>query len=248
MPIESAVPSPSHAPDEEKRVDNPHVIGKHATALRYHSLRCTRSQVMHSGDETEKKEGKPYWTGTKRKPNPVEYSPDDALCMEFLYAAANMHAFVFGVPPMRDRTIFESAVRALGLVQPDWKPSGEVVPEKDEEELQVDAGDLSALTAELQAGDGSNSCRTLTASVGQCCVLPLALSLARTETTRHLPSNLSIISTVHRRWMSRRCARRSRTISRKTTIQTSTSTTCASRPTSAHGTTTSRRRRATRSR
>ena len=72
-------------------------------------------EVINAGDVAEREEGKPYWTGTKRRPHPVDFAVDDAnkLPLEYLYAAANMYAFVFAVPFLRDRAAFEAQVRVF---------------------------------------------------------------------------------------------------------------------------------------
>lgn len=115
--------------------------------------------VTHAGDVTEKKEGKPYWTGTKRRPNPVDFTPDDDKCIEYLYATSNMFAFVFGVDFLRDREKFEDRVRALNLTQPEWKPStGASVADDDEEGPEVNPNDMAALVKELRAVDVSTLC------------------------------------------------------------------------------------------
>jgi hypothetical protein len=46
--------------------------------------------VQRLGDETTEKEGKAYWTGTTRRPNPMKFSTDEAMCMEYLYTTANL--------------------------------------------------------------------------------------------------------------------------------------------------------------
>ncbi len=111
--------------------------------------------TINNGDVTEKKEGKPYWTGTKRRPNPVVFSPDNNLCMEFLYATANLFSRVFGLPAVRDRRHFEAAVRAMNLVQPEWNASqaGVGASEEGEADVPVDAGDLASLRAALHQVD-----------------------------------------------------------------------------------------------
>ena len=122
-------------------------------------------EVIANGDATEAKDGKPYWTGTKRRPNPVEWSGggtgggDDALATEYLFAAANMYAHVFGLEPVRDRAAFGAAVAAAGLAQPEWEPAdaamGSSVVEEGAEEADVvvDAGAKAALEAALDAVD-----------------------------------------------------------------------------------------------
>ncbi len=82
--------------------------------------------VIHMADATEKRDGKPFWTGAKRKPRALEWGPhvsdpqQRAIAMEFLYATANMNAHVWGVEPIRNRKSFEDFVASLKLEQGPW--------------------------------------------------------------------------------------------------------------------------------
>jgi ubiquitin-activating enzyme E1 len=118
-------------------------------------FRNTIIGVIAAGDETEKSEGKPYWTGTKRKPNPLEYSPDNPMCLEYLYAAANLYAAVFNAAPCRDRVAFEEQVRRLNLAQPEYQAAGNAAAANaaEDDEVVVDAGAKAALESELQGLD-----------------------------------------------------------------------------------------------
>lgn len=42
--------------------------------------------------------GAPFWSGVKRCPTPIAFNPSDATHCDFVTAAANLRAFVFGVP------------------------------------------------------------------------------------------------------------------------------------------------------
>lgn len=46
--------------------------------------------------------GKPLWGGMKRFPTPISYDPEDVTHAEFIFVAANLFAFIFGVPPLKD--------------------------------------------------------------------------------------------------------------------------------------------------
>ena len=105
---------------------------------------------QHAGDEKEK-QGDAHWTGTKRRPRPVEFSPDDAHSMEFLYSASNLYAFTFGIDYVKDRAVFDQLVRGLDLVQPQWTPGAPVSEEEDEE--SVDPAAVAKLKEQLSAVD-----------------------------------------------------------------------------------------------
>lgn len=113
-------------------------------------------EVIQAGDVAEKESGKPYWTGTKRKPRAVEFSAEDALPMEYLYTTANMYAFVFGVDHVRNRDAFEKQVRDMDLKSAAWGgAAGKGVEEKEGEEEIIDPNDMDALKQELNAVDSA---------------------------------------------------------------------------------------------
>jgi ubiquitin-activating enzyme E1 len=82
--------------------------------------------VIYVADQLEKNDQKPFWTGTKRKPRALEWGghvsdpQQRAIAMEFLYSAANMNAYVWGVEPVRNRKAFEDLVASLKLEQGPW--------------------------------------------------------------------------------------------------------------------------------
>jgi ubiquitin-activating enzyme E1 len=82
--------------------------------------------VISIADASERKDGKPFWTGSKRKPRALEWGAgvndpqQQSIAMEFLYSASNMNAFVWGVDPIRNRKDFEEFVATLRLQQGVW--------------------------------------------------------------------------------------------------------------------------------
>jgi len=116
--------------------------------------------VIADGDASEKS-GTPFWTGTKRRPNPVDFADDQGnnfvgeghtLSIEYLYAATNLFAHVFGVPEVRDRGEFERKVREMALVQPEWVRGARVKEDEAAEEGEAEAVDeeeLARLEGEL---------------------------------------------------------------------------------------------------
>jgi ubiquitin-protein ligase/molybdopterin/thiamine biosynthesis adenylyltransferase len=118
-----------------------------------------RNQVMDAiaaGDK-EEENGVKYWTGTKRRPTAVNFNPQEAGPMEFLYAASNMYAFVFKVSYVRDRQAFSAAVCKLhedgALVQKAHAASGDNVVQEGEEEVKIDVAELDGLTSVLKSVD-----------------------------------------------------------------------------------------------
>lgn len=107
----------------------------------------------------EKSSGNKFWTGTKRRPRPVDWTDPIPLLMEYLYSTANMYASVWQLAGVRDRDEFQAVVDELKLEQPQWEPSGEKVDLSEGDDNEEGAGgseeDDEALKAELYKIDSS---------------------------------------------------------------------------------------------
>ena len=79
--------------------------------------------------------GQPFWSGTKREPTPLQFSVDDALHVEFCFAAAKLRAFNYQLP-QQDVTIEEVKKVLKGIVVPPFVPKQGVKIAKDETELK----------------------------------------------------------------------------------------------------------------
>lgn len=103
--------------------------------------------------------GKKFWTGTKRKPRPVDWANPMPLLMEYLYSTSNLYALVWQVERVPDRDQFQAVVDELKLEQPQWGPSGDKVDlsEGDNEDGDSGAGgeDDEKLKGELYNIDTS---------------------------------------------------------------------------------------------
>lgn len=113
-------------------------------------------------DQLEKSSGKPFWTGTKRRPKEAPWDPASppAEAMEYLYATANCYAFIWKVPYVRNRDEFTTKVVALRLEVPAWSEpaaSGSQAKEGEEEEDEekADPEAIFALKGELHGVDTS---------------------------------------------------------------------------------------------
>jgi len=116
--------------------------------------------LCHSADIMEKSSGKKFWTGTKRRPRPVDWNDDEnkAALMEYLYSASGLYASVWRVECIRDRAAFEELVHSLNLQQPEWIPPSEVVSLNDDEEEAAssdEASNAEKLKADLYKVDAS---------------------------------------------------------------------------------------------
>jgi ubiquitin-activating enzyme E1 len=48
--------------------------------------------------------GQPFWSGPKRCPVPLAFDINEALHIDYVFAAANLKAEVYGLPQVRDRS------------------------------------------------------------------------------------------------------------------------------------------------
>ncbi|CAE7536877.1 UBA1 [Symbiodinium sp. CCMP2592] len=112
--------------------------------------------LVYNCDEIEKTTGKPFWTGTKRRPIEAKWdaSAPPAEALEYLYATANCYAFMWKVPFVRNRLEFQKRVVQLNLQVPAWAPPSDKKVETEEDDGdKVDPAAIEALKAELYKVD-----------------------------------------------------------------------------------------------
>ncbi|GAA5906369.1 hypothetical protein JCM8208_003532 [Rhodotorula glutinis] len=102
------------------------------------------------------KEGTPFWSGPKRAPEPLRFDYNESAHMEFIVAAANLHAFNYGLKGDTDPARFKKVLDSVHL--PEFKPkAGVQVQVKDDEPVANDKDapkadeeeDLGSLAASL---------------------------------------------------------------------------------------------------
>lgn len=54
--------------------------------------------------------GAPFWSGPKRCPHAIDFDSDNELHLDYIIAAANIKAFMCGLPPLRKRTAIKEMV------------------------------------------------------------------------------------------------------------------------------------------
>jgi len=95
--------------------------------------------------------GQPFWSGPKRCPVPLNFSVDDPMHLDYILAAANLKAEVYGIPQNRDRQAV--AELAQKVVVPEFTPKSGVTIAVTDSQLQMANGlvdhDLNALQKEL---------------------------------------------------------------------------------------------------
>eukprot|EP00421_Protoceratium_reticulatum_P041227 CAMPEP_0168451102 /NCGR_PEP_ID=MMETSP0228-20121227/48465_1 /TAXON_ID=133427 /ORGANISM="Protoceratium reticulatum, Strain CCCM 535 (=CCMP 1889)" /LENGTH=1211 /DNA_ID=CAMNT_0008465713 /DNA_START=29 /DNA_END=3664 /DNA_ORIENTATION=+ len=112
--------------------------------------------LVHNCNQIEKTTGKPFWTGTKRRPSEAKWDakspPPEAL--EYLYATANCLAFIWGLPYVRGRAAFQQLVLGLDLAVPAWSPpSNTKVDTEEDDGDKADPAAIEALKGELMGVD-----------------------------------------------------------------------------------------------
>ncbi|WVQ99264.1 hypothetical protein IAU59_006396 [Kwoniella sp. CBS 9459] len=90
--------------------------------------------------------GTPFWSGPKRAPDALEFNLDNPLDFDYLVAAANLHAFNYGLKGERDPALFRKVVQSMTI--PEFTPKSgvkiqvnenEPVPQGDDDEEDLEA-------------------------------------------------------------------------------------------------------------
>mmetsp|Transcript_3005 Transcript_3005/g.6757 ORF Transcript_3005/g.6757 Transcript_3005/m.6757 type:complete len:1300 (+) Transcript_3005:21-3920(+) len=125
-------------------------------------FRTSILNLCHSADSMEASSGKKFWTGTKRRPRPIDWSRPDPALMEYLYCTAGLNSIVWGVECIRDRLEFQKFVESLNLQQPEWTAPSQNVSlsdgdDDDDAEGSGDSGErIEKLKSHLYNVDTSN--------------------------------------------------------------------------------------------
>lgn len=95
--------------------------------------------------------GTPFWSGPKRAPDPLQFNIDNPLDLDYLIAAANLHAFNYGLKGERDPALFRRVVESMNVSE--FVPkSGVKIQVNENEPVANDAendDDLDAIVASL---------------------------------------------------------------------------------------------------
>ncbi|RMX55708.1 hypothetical protein pdam_00019099 [Pocillopora damicornis] len=85
--------------------------------------------------------GQPFWSGPKRCPHPLEFDPRDKTHMDYVVAAANLRAFMFGIKGSRDQKLVLDSLKTVKV--PTFEPkSGVKISVTDEEAAQENSGSV----------------------------------------------------------------------------------------------------------
>ncbi|CAH2244601.1 ubiquitin-like modifier-activating enzyme 1 [Pararge aegeria] len=84
--------------------------------------------------------GAPFWSGPKRCPAPLEFDEEDELHLDYVIAAANLRAQVYGIPPCVDRQ--KIAKIATSVQVPKFKPKSGIKIAITDAQLQQNNDDM----------------------------------------------------------------------------------------------------------
>jgi len=113
-------------------------------------------QLLHNfpADQTTSS-GQPFWSGPKRCPHHIVFDQDEDLHVDYVFAAANLKAEVYGIPQIRDRQKIKEMAAAVKVAE--FVPKSGVkiaVTEADAEaanNASVDPEDVEGLQAAIPA-------------------------------------------------------------------------------------------------
>ncbi|XP_070697555.1 ubiquitin-like modifier-activating enzyme 1 [Pempheris klunzingeri] len=125
-------------------------------------------QLLHSfPPEQITSNGLPFWSGSKRCPHPLTFDPNNTTHMEYVVAAANLYAHIYGINGTRD---WASIRRILEIVHvPSFTPKSSVkihVTDKEMEE-EKEKGCDDAEKARLEEVKGKLASPSLKSSAMQ---------------------------------------------------------------------------------
>lgn len=106
------------------------------------------ASLLHTFPAEHKTEaGQLFWSGLKRLPQAIEFNPSDKTHVEFIFATANLFAFVFKLGPIKD--IDWAAKVAADIKVNPYNPKKVVVKENEKEVKEEKADDDEARVEEL---------------------------------------------------------------------------------------------------
>ncbi|KAH7916131.1 hypothetical protein BJ138DRAFT_1122053 [Hygrophoropsis aurantiaca] len=112
----------------------------------------TIRQLLHSlPKDSLTSTGQPFWSGPKRAPDPLVFNSNDSTHLSFIIAAANLHAFNYGLRGETDPIIFKKVADAV--IVPEFSPRSGVKIQVNENEpvaqSSADPDDISELVKRL---------------------------------------------------------------------------------------------------
>ena len=109
-------------------------------------------QLLHNFPKDSKtSSGQPFWSGPKRAPNPLKFNSQDPTHMGFIVAAANLHAFNYGIQAPKVGNEYYAKVMS-GMAIPTFQPDKnlKIQANENDEDPNAGAGNLSSDSEEFQ--------------------------------------------------------------------------------------------------
>ncbi|XP_061113280.1 ubiquitin-like modifier-activating enzyme 1 [Conger conger] len=82
--------------------------------------------------------GLPFWSGQKRCPHSLTFDPNNTTHMDYIVAAANLYAQIYGIEGTRDRTAIGMALQNVQV--PNFTPRSGVKIHATDQEMEKDKG------------------------------------------------------------------------------------------------------------
>ena len=118
-------------------------------------------QLLHNfpKDQTTSS-GEPFWSGPKRCPHSIKFSSSTDLCLDYVMAAANLKAEVYGIQQVRERQAVKDMVDKIDI--PEFVPKSGIKiavtdAEAEAQSNQVDSERVSNLQAAIPSASSFGS-------------------------------------------------------------------------------------------
>jgi ubiquitin-activating enzyme E1 len=98
--------------------------------------------------------GERFWSGNKRCPHVIKFDVNNQLHLDFIIAASNLLAHMYGIPQLKDHKIIAEEVSKIHIVE--FKPKAGVTIHENDEQLRLDNEKQKNMTAMRKNGQGGN--------------------------------------------------------------------------------------------
>jgi len=92
--------------------------------------------------------GVPFWSGPKRCPHPLEFSVVNAMHFDYVFTAANLKAFMYGLEQVKDRAAVAEMIKMVKVAE--FKPRAGVTIHVNDTEAQSASNHMSVDTDKLE--------------------------------------------------------------------------------------------------
>lgn len=87
--------------------------------------------------------GVPFWSGPKKAPTAIIFDPNDSLHLEFIKSAANLRAFNYNIPQVRDKGDSWWKESLKSVVVPKFQPKKKIIQTSENEPVEPSHGDIN---------------------------------------------------------------------------------------------------------